>query len=137
MADSEQAFSLIADVTHETREGVLTVTLVGRAGVQVLTSYVAEHIDEWVAHDKLIYDLRRWDLDSLTVDAFRGLPESFSAVHQRRAAGRAALIIQPHLEELANILVAIYESGSLPVELAYFFELEPAESWLQASAIQD
>lgn len=137
MVGSEQTSSLIADVTHETREGVLTVTLVGRAGVQILTNYVAEHIGEWVAHDKLIYDLRRWDLDSLTVDAFHGLPESFSAVHKLRAAGRAALVIQPHLEELANILIAIYESSNLPVELAYFFELEPAESWLAALSIQD
>lgn len=132
MVNSRQRSNTLANVSHEIQSGMLVVKLVGRAGVQVLINYVDENLDEFVAHDRLIYDLREWDVDSLTVDSFRNLPESFAPVHERRPSGRAALLIEPHLSELADILIAIYESGELPVQLAYFFEPEPAEDWLRA-----
>jgi len=128
--NSSSSSSVIAEVTHEVQRDVLCIRLAGRAGVNVLMDHVMAHLDEWVAHDRLIYDLREWNVDSLTTESFRDLPRSFAPVHAQRKTGKAAILIAPHLEELAKILLALYEAENLPVQLAYFFEREPAETWL-------
>ena len=92
--------------------------------------HIRAHLDEWVAHDRLLYDFTEWNVDSLTSEAFRDLPDYFAPVHEQRKSARAALIIQPHLEELAKILIALYESEELPVELAFFYDEAKARAWL-------
>lgn len=93
------------------------------------------HLDDWVSHDRLLYDFTGWNVDSLSSEAFRKLPASFAPVFDRRQSARTALIIQPHLEELAKILIALFESEELPVELAYFFDEAEGRAWLSETEV--
>ncbi|MGE0624807.1 MAG: hypothetical protein AB7I04_17485 [Pseudomonadales bacterium] len=121
----------IADVRHRVQDGVLVVELVGRASVRLLMSHVIEHLDAWTGHDRLIYDFRGWDVSALTADSLLGVTGGFKPVHDVRSRARAALLIRPHLEELARILIAVYESEGQQVELCYFFEEPEAFAWLK------
>lgn len=136
MARSEQTSSSISDVTHESRDGILVIHMVGRAGVNVLMEYVMANLEDWTTHTRLLYDLSKWDVDALTTDSFRRLPDAFAPVHEHRG-GRAALVISPHLEELAAILIALYEFQNLPVELAFFFDPAEARNWLEETLEAD
>ena len=132
---SSASSSVLAEVTHQDRSGVLVIRLVGRAGINVLMDHIMTHLDDWVSHDRLLYDFTGWNVDCLSTEAFRQLPVSFAPVHDRRRSARAALIIQPHLEELAKILIALYESEELPVELAYFFDEDKGRAWLSETEV--
>ena len=109
---------------------ILVTEMVGRAGVNVLMDHVRSHYDLWAQHDRLIYDVSDWDVESLTSDGLRQLPDSFRTLITMREMTWVALVIAPHLEDLAKILVAIYASEELPVEITYFFDRASAESWL-------
>ena len=126
----EQSSTVVADVKHEVQGTILIAYMVGRAGINVLMDYVMNHFDIWAAHDRLIYDLSAWNVGSLTSDSLRHLPDSFEPLIAVRERTWVALVITPHLEELAKILVAIYETEGVPVELTYFFDRASAESWL-------
>lgn len=128
--NSGQSSTAVANVKHEMQGPILVTEMIGRAGINVLMDHVMNHFDDWKAHDRLIYDLSGWNVDSLTSDALRHLPESFKPLIAAREKTWVALVITPHLEELANILIAIYESAGVPVELTYFFDRASAESWL-------
>ena len=134
MVNPGRSSSVIADVTHESRDGILVIRMVGRVGINVLMEHVMAHFDDWIAHDRLIYDLSEWNVESLTSDSLRTLHESFAPVMEARKTGSVALLVAPHLEGLAKILIAIYESEAVPVELRYFFDREAAVSWLEAPA---
>lgn len=112
------------------RGPILVTEMVGRAGINVLMDHVRSHFDLWAQHDRLIYDVSDWNVASLTSDGLRQLPDSFGALMAVREKTWVALVIAPHLEDLAKILVAIYEAEELPVEITYFFDREAAESWL-------
>lgn len=125
-----QSSTVVADVKHEVQGSILIASMVGRAGINVLMDYVMSNFDDWAAHNRLIYDLSDWNVDSLTTDALRHLPESFRPLISAREKTWVALVITPHLEELAKILLAIYESEGVAVELTYFFDRPSAETWL-------
>lgn len=122
--------TVIAEVKHEIRGSILVTEMIGRAGINVLMDHVRSHYDEWALYCRLIYDVRAWNVDSLTSDGLRQLPNSFGPLIAIREKTWVALVITPHLEDLAKILVAIYESEDLPVEITYFFDQESAERWL-------
>lgn len=122
--------AVVAEVKHEVQGPVLVAEMIGRAGINVLMDHVRSHYDEWAAHDRLIYDVSNWDVGSLTSDALRQLPDSFKSLISIRGKTWVALVIAPHLEELAKVLVAIYEAEASTVELTYFFDREAALGWL-------
>lgn len=125
-----QSSTVVANVSHEVQGSILVTELVGRAGINVLRDHVMSHYDLWAAHDQLIYDVSEWNVESLTSDALRDLPESFRPLISAREQAWVALVIQPHLEELARILLAIFEAEGVPVELRYFFDRPSAAGWL-------
>ena len=127
---SPRQSAVVAEVRHEARGTILVTEMVGRAGINVLMDHVRSHYDEWLQHDRLIYDVSNWDVDALTSDALRQLPESFKSLISARGKTWVALVIAPHLEDLARILLAIYESEDVSVEIDYFFDQPAAETWL-------
>ncbi len=127
---SGRSSMVVAEVRHEVRDTILITEMVGRAGINVLMDHVRSHYEVWAEHNRLIYDVSEWNVDSLTSDGLRQLPDSFRALIATRQRSCVALVIAPHLEDLAKILVAIYESEGLPVAMNYFFTREAAEAWL-------
>ena len=127
---SPRQSAVIAEVRHESRGLILVTELIGRAGINVLMDHVRSHYDEWLLHDRLIYDVSDWDVESLTSDALRQLPESFKSLIAAREHTWVAVVIAPHLEDLAKILVAIFETEDVPVQITYFFDQPAAEDWL-------
>lgn len=121
----------ISDVRHHLRDDVLVVELIGRASVHLLMTHVMAHFEAWTAHDRLLYDFREWDVGALTADSLLGVTGAFEPVHAARESARAALLIRPHLEELARILMAVYESEDRPVRLKPFLDESEAFSWLR------
>ena len=122
--------TVVAEVKHQAQGPILVTEMIGRAGLNVLMDHVRSHHDEWALYDRLIYDVRNWDVGSLTSDALRHLPDSFKSLIALRDNTWVAIVIAPHLEELAKVLVAIYEAEGLAVELTYFFDRAAAVSWL-------
>ncbi len=122
--------TVVAEVKHQVQGPILIAEMIGRAGINVLMDHVRSHHDEWAAYDRLIYDVSNWDVGSLSSDSLRHLPDSFRSLISVRGKTWAALVIAPHLEELAKVLVAIYEAEAVTVDLAYFFDRESAVSWL-------
>ncbi len=121
----------VAGISHHVRDGILVVEMYGRAGPQVLLDHVMANLDDWIRCDKLLYDFSHWDVGSLTAESFLGLGDESSPVHARRRPARAALLITPHLQELAGILIAIYETRGLPLTMRFFFDWQEAEAWLR------
>ena len=128
--NSGQSSAVVAEVKHEAQDPILITEMIGRAGINVLMDHVRSHHDEWALYDRLIYDVSNWDVGSLTSDALRHLPDSFRSLISIRDKTWVAIVIAPHLEELARVLVAIYEAEDLSVELTYFFDRESAVRWL-------
>ena len=122
---------LISDVRHHLEDDVLVVELIGRASVNLLMTHVMDHLETWTGHDRLLYDFRSWDVAALTADSLLGVTGGFRPVHEVREEARAALLIRPHLEELARILIAVYESEGQRVRLESFFDEADALAWLR------
>ena len=125
-----QSSTIVAEVKHEARGPILITEMVGRAGINVLMDHVRSHHDEYAEHDRLIYDVSNWDVGSLTSESLRQLPDSFRSLISIRERTLAAIVIAPHLEELAKVLVAIYQAEASTVELTYFFDRDSAVQWL-------
>ncbi len=125
-----QSSTIVAEVKHEVQGPILITDMIGRAGINVLMDHVRSHHDEWAAHDRLIYDVSQWDVGSLTSDALRQLPDSFRSLISIRERTWVAIVIAPHLEELAKILLAIFETEAETVELTYVFDRQAAIDWL-------
>ncbi|MEM8767807.1 MAG: hypothetical protein AAGE43_10210 [Pseudomonadota bacterium] len=125
--------SLISEVSHKISDGVLIVRMHGRVSLNLLRNYVTEHVSEFAAHDRLIYDLRDWDVSALTTESLMNADNVFTEVHALRKQGRAALIIQQHMEELGRIFVAVYESKEVPVDIGLFSTDAEADQWVRST----
>ena len=132
MQQAKASAGTVSGITHHVRDGIMVIELKGRAGPQLLKEHVREYLDVWAAHNRMLYDLRKFDIGSVTPQSFLGLTSDFAPVRLRRGHGRAALLIPEHLRELARILIVLFESQKLPLEMRYFFDISSAEAWLNS-----
>lgn len=130
MQQTSSSAGVVSGICHHVRDGIMVIELIGRAGPQLLKDHVREYLDVWASHNRMLYDLRKFDVGSVTPEGFLSLGDDFAPVHERRGHGRAALLIPEHLRELARILIALFETQKLPLDMNYFFDMASAEAWL-------
>ncbi len=119
-------------ISHASTDGILTVRVAGRVAIDTLAGYALMHQDVWALHPCILWDLIELDPRDITSDAVLRMPELFARIHQLRAGGRTALLIQKDAEFLAKIIIAQAETTNAPVEQCAFCSKENALAWLRA-----
>ena len=136
MQQAKASAGIVSGISHYVRDGILVVELTGRAGPTLLKEHLRNHFRVWARHHRMLYNLLEWDVGSLTPESFLSLHADFAPVAERRGTGRAALLIPAHLEELARILIVLYETNNIPVQFKYFFDRSSAEKWLRRDSTE-
>ncbi len=121
-------------VSHESDNDTLKVFVRGSVPLSEVTAHVTRFQDVWIAHSKILWDLREFDPSEVTSSDILNIQHAFAEIMALRAGSRSAVLIGKELDLVARITLALSENQDGSIQLRTFLDETQSLSWLGAVA---
>ena len=118
-------------ISHETENATLKVLLRGSVALSEVTAYVTRYQDVWIAHSKVLWDLRGFDPSGVSSNDILNIRHAFGEIMELRTGGRSAVLVSKELDLVARVALALGENHEGPVQLRSFLDETQALKWLE------
>ena len=119
-----------AGINHKSQDGILRVSVQGSIALSDLTVYVTRHQEDWVAHDKVCWDLRHFDPSGITSSDILNIRHAFGEILEQKGSGRSAIVVSKELDLVTRVAMSLSENQQGPITIRSLLDLSEALSWL-------